>query len=49
MDWLDDKHLVIITILIFGCWAMGAGLDGSLELIEKMAYGLLGLAVGKKI
>lgn len=46
-DWLDDKVLVILCILIFGVAALMLEIEGNLALLEKMAYGLLGMAVGK--
>jgi len=45
--WLDDKTLVIITILVFGLVAILTKHEGALILIEKLSYGLLGMAVGK--
>ena len=45
--WLDDKHLTIIVIFIFGVLSLVMGTPGSVDLIEKLAYGLLGMAVGK--
>ena len=49
LDWLDDKHFVILVIMSFGLTSLYLEVDGSLALIEKMAYGLLGMAVGKHI
>ena len=48
-NWMDDKNFVILSILIFGIVSLVMELDGNMELIEKLAYGILGLAVGKKI
>jgi len=49
LDWLDDKHLTIIVIFIFGIVALLTHQKEALELIEKLAYGLLGMAVGKRM
>ena len=47
LEWLDDKHLTIIVIFIFGVVALITHQQAALELIEKLSYGLLGMAVGK--
>jgi len=49
LEWLDDKHLTIIVIFIFGIVALLTHQKEALELIEKLAYGLLGMAVGKRM
>lgn len=46
-EWMDDKNFVIFCILIFGCLSLMLKIEGNMALIEKMAYGLLGMAVGK--
>ena len=48
-DWLDDKHLTIICILCFGILSLSLGAPGAVDLIEKLSYGLLGMAVGRKL
>ena len=45
----NDKNLIIVTILIFGCLAMLLRIDGSIEFAEKLATGLFGMAVGRSI
>ena len=49
LNWFDDKQFVIFCILVFGILSLAMRIEGSLSLIEKMAYGLLGMAVGKGI
>ena len=46
-EWFDDKTQVIFVILAFGMGALVMQPDGALPMIEKLAYGLLGMAVGK--
>ncbi len=46
-EWLGDKEMVILTIAVFGIYALYQHQPGALELIEKLGYGLLGLATGK--
>lgn len=45
----NDKALVVFVILVFGCIALGMRIEGSMALIEKMAYGLFGLVSGKAL
>ena len=45
--WFDDKTQVIFVILVFGLGALVIQPVGALPMIEKLAYGLLGMAVGK--
>jgi len=49
LEWCDDKNLIVIVILIFGVLSLAMGVDGSMGLVEKMSYGLLGMAVGKGV
>ncbi len=48
-QWMDDKNLIVIIIGALGCMALLLKVEGSVPLIEKMTYGLLGMAVGKQI
>lgn len=48
-DWMDDKNLIVIVIGILGILALILDVDQSVALIEKMTYGLLGMAVGKQM
>lgn len=48
-EWFDDKILVIVAIIIFGVLALMLEVEGSITLIEKLGYGLLGLATGKAL
>ena len=46
-EWFDDKTQVIFVILVFGLGALWVQPTEALPMIEKLAYGLLGMAVGK--
>jgi len=43
----NDKTIIIFTLLVYGIVAMSLGLDGSVELVEKLSSGLLGMAIGR--
>jgi len=49
LEWCDDKNLIVIVILVFGVLSLAMRIEGSMGLVEKMSYGLLGMAVGKGI
>ena len=46
LEWLDDKNLVIFVIMAFGIYALYTEAPGALPLIEKLSYGILGMATG---
>ncbi len=45
----NDKTLIIFTLLVYGVVAMLLKLPGSIELIEKLSAGLLGMAIGRSM
>ena len=43
----NDKTLIIFTLLVYGVVVMLLRLPGSVELIEKLSAGMLGMAIGR--
>ena len=43
----NDKTLIIFVLLVYGVVALGMRYDGAMSLIEKLASGLLGMAIGR--
>jgi hypothetical protein len=45
----NDKTLIIFVLLIYGVVSLVMRYEGAMSLIEKLASGLLGMAIGRSL